>query len=118
MTTARFGSKARPFYIDSDGWMTRYKREDDIDTDTFDFTDELHASGETISSVQWIDVSGPTLGTATAATGDGGANLAVTSTVTKTGEAVLEVTTSGSRVLEFPIRWESSDQALRTADYR
>lgn len=119
MSTLRMPRQEREtnWYRDVDGYWARYKRQDDEDSDSLDLTDYLLDSGETVSAASFIDVSGPTLGTPSIGAGDGGSNLKATFTVTDTGDATLKVTTSGSRVLEIPLRWYSSDVAMRSADY-
>jgi hypothetical protein len=99
-------------------WLCRYKAEDDLDTDTFDFSDWCEEIGSTISAVAWDETSGPTLGVATAATGDGGANMAVTSTVTKTGEAKLKVTAASGAIKYLCVRWLPTDDSIASVDYR
>ena len=119
MSTARIAAKTNHWYEDGDGRLTRLTREDETVTDKFDFSDRLRAEGDdTISAAEWLDVSGPTLASTTVAAGDGGANRAVTVSVTKSGTAVLKVTTVGGLVLEQPIHWRPSDESIASRDYR
>lgn len=91
------------FEGDAITWPRRY---DETDTYQVDISDQLN-SGETCSSVSMQDVAGPTISTSSVTSAG-----VVSVTLTKGhGKATARVTTSASRVLEFPLQWRATDRA-------
>ncbi|NJK31516.1 MAG: hypothetical protein HC927_03315 [Deltaproteobacteria bacterium] len=97
------------FQGDAITWPRRY---DETKTYKVDLSDQLD-SGETCSSVAMADVSGPTI-SASSVTPAG----VISVTVTKGGgTATARVTTSASRILEFPLQWRATDVPRKNQVY-
>jgi predicted RNA-binding protein (virulence factor B family) len=97
------------YFADDEGVLSTTKREDEILQLVIDWTDQL-SSGETVSSVAYVD-SGVTTSSASATT--------TTSTVTVTGigETEITATLSNSRKLQRVVRFYAADGS-RARDYR
>lgn len=97
------------YFRDEDGALATTKREDEQLQLVIDWSDQL-ASGETISSVAYVD-SGVTRSSTSNST------TTTTTTVTGIGETEVSVTTSAGRVLQQVARYYSPE-GWRAGDYR
>lgn len=104
----RLPPERNQWFRDIDGVWCRHKLEDEILTETVDFTDQL--DGEALVTATWDDVSGPAISSTVCASPQ------VTFTITKSGDATLVVTTA-TRTLRRELRWLAMDASLIN-DYR
>ncbi len=92
--------------------ITWPRRHGETKTYQVDLSDQLN-SAETCSSVSMADVAGPTI-SASSVTSAGVLSV----TVTKGGgTATARVTTSASRILEFPLQWRVTDVPRKNQTY-
>jgi hypothetical protein len=97
------------YFVDRDGYLSTSKREDEKTTLVLDWTDQL-ASGESVSSVAYVD---------SGVTSSGAALTSPNSTIVVTGVGEVEVTAtlSTGRILQRVVRFYDSAGA-RAMDYR
>ena len=96
------------YFRDTDGALATTKRQDEIVQLVINWTDYL-ASGETVSSVAYVD-SGVTRSSSSATT------TTSTTSVTGVGETEVTATLSTGRVLQQVVRFYGTDGAA--SDYR
>jgi len=115
MTVIQTKAIRRKYFQDRyDGAYTTYKRQDEVLNEGMEFINDL--DGETISTATW-DTNGPTISGTTVTTGRDSTNTKVTWTVTDAGSATLQLTTSGSRTLEYRFRWIATDIGYNAGGY-